>query len=148
MRANRYVVIAAIAFGLAGPPPRAAAQAGENFAARLAWVPTTTRDRPNVTGSGSATGRLSGDTFTVSGTFEKLAAPATAARLHRGVAKGARGPAFADLTITRATSGTISGTVTLTKEQIEELRLGKLYLQVHAEKGVEDGSVLWGWFLK
>lgn len=145
-RVVMMVVLAAVA--CAGIP--VAAQSGEDaFTARLEWVPTTVRDRPNVTGKGSATARLSGATLSITGSFEGLAAPATVARLHEGVAVGARGPAIGDLTITKASSGTISGAVTLTAAQIEHLREGKLYVQVHCEKGVEeDGSTLWGWLLR
>ena len=126
-----------------------AAQGGEQFTARLAWVPTTGADRANVTGRGSATATLSGTKLSIAGTFEGLAAPATVARLHEGVAKGARGTAIADLTITKGVKGTISGAAELTKPQIESLRQGRLYVQVHSEKGVApDGSNLWGWFLR
>src|SRR4030095_9366081 len=80
---------------------------------------------------------------------EALAGPATVARLPRGSAKGARGTPIADLTITKAASGTLSGSVDLTQEQVDSLRQGKLYLQIHSAKGVApDGSNLWGWFLK
>jgi hypothetical protein len=83
------------------------------------------------------------------GSFEGLGGPATVARLHRGVARGARGAAIADLTITKGTSGMITGSVMLTPEQVESLKQGKLYVQVHSEKGIApDGSNLWGWFLK
>ena len=122
---------------------------GDKITARLAWVPTTGADRPNVTGKGSATGTLSGTTLTITGSFEGLAAPATIVRLHRGIAKGARGPAITDLTVTKAASGTISGTAKLSAEDAENFRQGKLYLQLHSEKGVApDGSNLWGWFLR
>jgi hypothetical protein len=43
----------------------------------------------------------------------------------------------------------ITGSVMLTPEQVESLKQGKLYVQVHSEKGIApDGSNLWGWFLK
>jgi hypothetical protein len=111
-----------------------------------------------VTGKGAATATLAGNRLTIAGTFEGLPATATAARLHQGIAKGARGKAFADLTITKAASGTISGSVTLTPDQVEALKQGKIYLQVHSEKGIApeqgkvdpnvDNSNLWGWLLK
>ena len=130
------------------PGPGLNAQ-GDKLTARLAWVPISGAERANVTGKGTATGVLSGTTLTVTGSFEGLAAPATAIRLHRGIAKGARGPMVADLVVTKATSGTISGTATLSPEDIENFRQGKLYLQLHSEKGVApDGSNLWGWFLR
>ena len=126
-----------------------AAQAGEKFSARLAWVPISGTERANVTGKGTATATLSGARLTIAGSFEGLAAPATVARLHHGMAKGARGLAIADLTIDKAQAGKISGTATLTAEQVGELKAGKLYVQVHSAKGVEpDGANLWGWLLK
>jgi hypothetical protein len=126
------------------------AQSGEKFTARLAWVPVAgAADRVNVTGKGSATGTLTGRRLAISGSFEGLAAPATVARLHQGVAKGARGAAITDLTVSKDASGTLSGSVELTPPQVEALRQGKVYIQLHSEKGVApDGSNLWGWFLK
>jgi hypothetical protein len=129
--------------------PLAGAQGGEKFTARLIWVPITGANRADVTGKGTATATLTGTTLAITGSFEGLAAPATVARLHEGVAKGARGPAIADLTISKGVSGTIAGSVELTKAQLESLRQGKLFVQVHSEKGVApDGSNLWGWFLR
>jgi hypothetical protein len=126
------------------------AQGSEKFTARLAWVPTAgAADRVNVTGKGSATGTLSGRKLTITGSFEGLAGAATIARLHQGVAKGARGAAITDLTVSKAASGTLSGAVDLTPAQLDALRQGKLYIQLHSEKGsAPDGSNLWGWFLK
>lgn len=126
------------------------AQSGDKYTARLGWVPVAGGpDRANVTGKGVATAVLSGRKLTIAGSFEGLAAPATVARLHRGVAKGARGNPIADLTVTKAASGMLSGSVDLSADQVESLKQGKLYLQVHSEKGVApDGSNLWGWFLK
>ena len=135
------------------------AQTGDKYTVRLGMVPAANANQTaNVTGKGTATATLAGTRLTVNGTFEGLPAPATVARLHQGVAKGARGKAFADLTITKATSGTISGAVTLTPEQLEALKQGKIYLQVHSEKGIApeqgkvdpnvDNSNLWGWLLK
>lgn len=121
----------------------------EKFAGRLAWVPITGADRAAVTGKGTLTATLNGRTLTVAGTFDGLAAPATVARLHAGVAKGARGPAVGDLTVTKAAAGTIAGTLTLQPAQVEALKQGKLYVQLHSEKGVApDGSNLWGWLLR
>jgi hypothetical protein len=148
MKQVRAVVLiaAAVTGGLWGPPIDA--QSPRTFTARLAWVPISGAERANVTGKGSATGTLSGSLFTITGTFEGLAAPATLARLHNGIAKGARGPVIADLTITKAASGTIAGTATLTPALVDALVEGTLYVQVHSEKGVApDGSNLWGWFL-
>jgi hypothetical protein len=126
-----------------------AAQSTDKFTARLAWVPITGANRADVTGKGTATATLSGSTLAITGNFDGLAAPATVARLHEGVAKGARGPAIGDLVIAKGTSGTISGSFALTPEQLASLKQGRLYIQLHSEKGVApDGSNLWGWFLR
>ena len=128
------------------------AQTAEKYTARLGWVPIAGAERANVTGKGSATATLAGSRLTINGSFEGLVAPATVARLHRGVAKGARGAAIADLVVTKAATGnggTITGAVDLTAEQLESLKQGRLYIQLHSEKGVApDGSNLWGWFLR
>jgi CHRD domain len=138
------ITLAAFAF-----PLSLRAQGTETYTARLGWVPTTPTDRPNVTGKGSATASLAGRKLTISGAFDGLAAPATVGRLHRGIAKGARGAAIGDLTVTQAASGKLSGSIDLTAEQVEALKQGKLYIQLHTAKGVApDGSTLWGWFLK
>ena len=150
MRLRQCVVTVAITAALVASAVPLIAQGAEKFTARLGWVPTAgPNDRVNVTGKGAATGTLSGRKLTISGTFEGLAAPATIARLHQGIAKGARGAAITDLTISKGASGTLTGSVDLTAPQVEALRQGKLYIQLHSEKGVApDGSNLWGWFLK
>jgi CHRD domain len=146
---TRCLAIAAIALSAVAISAPLAAQTGDTYTARLGWVPTTPADRPNVIGKGSATATLSGRKLTIAGAFEGLAAPATIARLHQGIAKGARGAAITDLTVTPGASGKLSGAVDLTPEQVEALKQGKLYIQLHTGKGVPpDGSTLWGWLLK
>jgi hypothetical protein len=145
----RLVALALIAISAATLSAPVSAQTGDTYTARLGWVPTTPADRPNVIGKGSATGTLAGRKLTISGSFDGLAAPATVARLHQGIAKGARGSAIGDLTVTQGASGKLSGAIDLTADQVEALKQGKLYVQLHTAKGVPpDGSTLWGWFLK
>jgi hypothetical protein len=146
---SRGVIAAAVA-ALVVAGAVLSAQSAEKYSARLGWVPISgANDRLNVTGKGTATATLAGTTLSISGTFEGLAGAATVARLHHGVARGARGPAIGDLVISKGTSGTISGGVALTPEQLASLKQGRLYIQLHSEKGVApDGSNLWGWFLR
>jgi CHRD domain-containing protein len=142
-----FAVVAIVLAVLALPVPSSAQN--ETYTARLGWVPTTPTDRPNVTGKGSATATLAARKLTISGSFEGLAAPATVARLHSGIAKGARGAAIADLMVTQAAAGKLSGSIDLTPQQVESLKQGKLYIQLHTDKGIPpDGSTLWGWLLK
>ena len=124
----------------------AAAQNEVRYKVRLAPVPLDIAMRSTVAGSGSATAVLKGTSLTITGTFEGLRSPATAARLHQGPTMGLRGTPFADLTIARATNGMISGSVTLTPEQARALERGRVYVQISSERA-PDGN-LWGWFVR
>jgi hypothetical protein len=119
------------------------AQGVQKFRARLSPVPIDLSMQATVAGSGSVTAELSGTRLSITGNFEGLRSPATVARLHMGQA-GVRGPAIFDLTATRATSGTITGSVMLTQLQADNLRKSRIYVQLHSDKA-PDGN-LWGWF--
>jgi len=123
------------------------AQGGQTkaFKARLSPVPIDLTMQATVAGLGAATATLAGSTLTVTGAFEGLKSPATIAKLHRGPARGVRGPEIADLTVTHDSSGQISGAITLTAPQVADLQRGRLYVQIHSEKA-PDGN-LWGWLL-
>ena len=121
------------------------AQSGETFKARLSTVPIDMTMMSTVAGSGSLTAVLAGKKVTITGTFEGLRSPATIASVHRGP-RGIRGPAVFDLAVSKATSGTVSGSLELTPAQIEDLRNGRFYVQIHSE-GAPDGN-LWGWLLR
>ena len=116
-----------------------------SYRARLSVVPIDVAMQATVAGSGSATATLKGTSLTITGTFSGLKTPATVVRVHRGPRTAMRGPAIGDLTATAAPSGTISGTIELTKQQVDDLVAGRLYLQLHSEKA-PDGN-LWGWLL-
>ena len=126
----------------------AAAQSEEKFKVRFTPVPIDCAMRATVAGAGSGSAVLAGTKLTIAGSFEGMPSAATIAQVHRSVATGVRGSAFLDLTVTRGTKGTISGSFDLTPEQIDNLRKGKLYIQIHSEKAPEGGPTLWGWILK
>ena len=115
------------------------------YRARLSVVPIDVAMQATIAGSGSATATLKGATLTITGNFTGLKTAATVARVHRGPRTAMRGPAIGDLTVTAATSGTISGTLDLSKQHVDDLAAGRLYLQLHSEKA-PDGN-LWGWLL-
>ena len=151
MQTKRGVALVAALAVVAGMVSPMRAQSGEKYTARLSAIPIAgPNDRANVTGKGSVTATLSGTKLTFSGSFEGLPASATMVQLHRGVVKGGRGPVISDLTITKAAAGTITGTVDLSAPDVEALKAGRLYVQLHSEKGIpkEDGANLWGWLLK
>ena len=120
------------------------AQAPRNYRARLSPVPIDVSQVATITGSGSVTAVLNGTKLTVTGTFEGMKSPATVVHLHMGQ-RGVRGPSVLDLQATKATSGTISGAIDLTSQQLQDLQNSRLYVQLHSEKA-PDGN-LWGWLL-
>ena len=125
------------------------AQTGEKFRGRLAPVPALGISPATVAGAGSSSATLNGRKLTVSGTFEKMASAATAAHLCLGPITGVRGESVFDLTVAKTgdgTSGTVSGTLDLSPTQVEDLRKGKFYIQIHSE-GAPNGHLL-GWLLK
>jgi CHRD domain-containing protein len=139
------VALAIALFGARSTPLAAqSAQSEIRYKARLSTVPVDFVTLGAVTGSGSATAILTGSKLTISGTFEGLGGPATVANLHRGPL-GIRGPAVLSLTVTKATQGTVAGSFELKPNQIEDLKLRRLYIQIHSEKA-PDGN-LWGWLV-
>jgi hypothetical protein len=122
------------------------AQSQETYKARFSPLPADQKTRAELAGTGSVTAVLAGAKLTINGSFDGLRTAATVVRLHNGVAAGVRGPAISDLTASKATSGSITGSVDLTPPQIQNLRKGGLYVQLHSERSPEGN--LWGWFLK
>jgi len=121
-------------------------QSTRNYKARLSPVPVDIAMLANITGSGSATAVLAGNTLTITGTFDGLKSPATIAQVHKSPVTGVRGPVVFDLVVTGTTSGTIKGTLTLTPVQIADLDKRRLYIQIHGEKAPEGN--LWGWLFE
>jgi len=149
----------AIGMGFLGFAISSPAQGGDRFRARLAPAPRLVMDgqrstnvsAATVVGLGSASAVLNGRKLNITGSFDKLASPATAAHLYLGPATGVRdrgNPAF-DLTVSKTgtgTSGTIAGAVDLTPAQVDALKKGRFYIQIHSE-GMPSGHLL-GWLLK
>jgi hypothetical protein len=124
----------------------AMAQSNMTFKTRLSPVALDAAMKANVAGAGSVSAMLAGTKLTIDGTFDGLRSPATEARVHQGSAAGVRGGAILDLTVSKATSGNISGSFDLTGEQIDSLKKGKWYVQIDSEKAPQGN--LWGWLLK
>ena len=135
--------VAVLLLSLAVP---SAGQNEERYKVRLSTVPMDVAMRSTVAGTGAATAVLKGATMTVNGTFDGLLSSGTTARVHRGAAMGVRGASLADLAVSKAQKGTISGSITLAPEQMQGLRKGQLYLQISSEKA-PDGN-LWGWIVR
>ena len=138
---------AAVALLLAVLAATAGAQnrRADQFTARISTVPISSAEVDTITGRGTATARLDGRTLRVQGAFEGMQGSATSGALHLGSVMGVRGPAFAPLDVTRAPSGEITGNVELNGDQVDALRSGRIYIQVHSEAAPEGN--LWGWLL-
>ena len=130
-------------------------QASESYKVRLTPVALDASMMAKVAGSGALTAVVAGNKLTIDGSFSGLRSPATTAHIQRGIAKGVRGPAILDLRVTAQARDTsrissykaeMHDSVTLTPEQLDDLRNSRLYVQIDSE-GAPDGN-LWGWLLK
>jgi hypothetical protein len=119
--------------------------AAQTYQANLGPMPLDEANKKNMLGRGDATATLDGKVLTVSGTFGGLPSPATTARLTVGPAIGVPGTEGLDLTVSQATSGTVSGKLTLTAAQAGAFRTGRLYVQIDSQKAPTGN--LWGWLL-
>ncbi len=122
-----------------------AAQSTKAYKARLAPVPIDVSMQAAIAGSGSVVATRAGNKVTLTGTFDGLKSSATIAQLHKGPVTGVRGPVVADLTVTKASNGSISGAIDLTPALQEDLDKGRLYIQLDSD-GAKEGN-LWGWLL-
>jgi hypothetical protein len=135
-----------LAFGLVALLVGASsAAAADSFRVRLSPVPIDSSTRAATTGLGTATAVLDGAKLTIAGEFRGLAGAATKAELKSGVAKGVRGPSFAQFTVPEGTTGAFKAEVTLTPAQIASLHAGRVYIEL-ASTSAPDGN-LWGWLL-
>ena len=122
---------------------RPAYAADAQFFSTLDPAPMTLATRGDVAGTGSITAELTGNRLTVQGSFSGLASPATKAQLRSGSMTGVPGDAFADLTVSRAESGTLSGALTLNPAQRKALLAGAIYVQIDSVKAPEGTLRAW-----
>ena len=122
----------------------APAFAAENYQTDIGPTPKNGRQGANVQGRGTVLATLDNNTFSLQGKFSGLSSPATEAHLSMGNVMGGTGPSIGDLTIAQAQSGDISGTFTLTPDQVAALKSGKLYVMLNSQSAPKGN--LWGWF--
>lgn len=134
------VLVAAVVMAVLAVSAQAQAP---QYRGRLSLMPLDIAMQNVIAGSGVATANLKGNTLSISGTFTGLKTPATTALLFRSPKPGMRGVRIGELTVSGETSGTITGSIELTSEQISDLAAGRFYVQLHSEKAPEGN--LWGW---
>jgi hypothetical protein len=121
-----------------------------DYQTNLGPMPLDDETKTIIDGRGEATASYDGKTFTVKGSFRDMPSPAISAHVFSSHLPGMSGPKVFDLEVTKAPSGTISGSFTLNAAQQRLLRTGKLYIQINSEKAPEEypwgpKGTLWGW---
>ncbi len=133
-----YVILASVLL-------TATARADESFDFRLSPGPRLVGTRADSSGSGQVAAKLVGNSLTLSGSYQGLLATPTMARLLMGSAPGVRGPRIADLTVSPATSGSVSGSIKLSGAQLAAFHKGGLYVEIDSAEAPEGD--LWGWVM-
>ncbi len=136
---SRPLVAAIVCAGFCAP-----AFAAENYQTDIGPTPKNGRQGANVQGRGTVLATLDNNKFSLQGKFSGLSSPATDAHLSMGNVMGGAGPSIGDLKIAQAQSGDISGTFTLTPDQVAALESGKLYVILDSQSAPKGN--LWGWF--
>jgi hypothetical protein len=130
-KAFLLVLMLAAPFALADYHEVAQAPAGPSMTFRAAL--SGDQEVPVVAtgGSGSANVRLQGNRLTLEGEFAGLSGAARAAHIHGSAARGTNAGVLFPLNFTADTRGTLSGTAELTDAQLEQLKAGLYYVNVH-----------------
>jgi len=137
------VLAGALAAGLVVNLALPALAADAQFFSTLDPAPMTMATRANVAGAGSVSAELNGNKLSVQGSFSGLASAATKAELRSGSMIGVPGDVFANLTITPAADGSLSGTVSLDRAKLKALRDGAVYVQINDEKAPDGALRAW-----
>jgi hypothetical protein len=141
-----------LALGLFAALAIAAPAVAADYQADMRPMPVDDETKAFIGGQGQARASYDGGTLTLKGAFDGLLSDATVAMLMESPAIGMPGKKTAELTVTKATSGEVSGTLRLNRAQAQALRTGRLYIQINAEKappGYTWGprGTVWGWLL-
>jgi hypothetical protein len=130
---------------LAAGPAEAASEAYQIDLGPTARVEAT---RLATQGRGTVQVTLDGNKLTINGKFGGMVSAATDAHLCVGEGIGTPGTCDAgDLTVTKDTSGTLSGAFTLTSRELAALPAGQLYIQINSVGAPAPNGNLWGWIL-
>ena len=121
-----------------------------DYQTNLGPMPLDDETKAVIGGRGDATASYDGKTFVVKGNFRGMPSNAISAHVFDSPVAGMPGNKLFDLEVTKAVSGTISGSFTLSSAQARALRTGKLYIQINSEKAPAEypwgpKGTLWGW---
>ncbi len=139
--------LALATLAMALPAAAAGAQDAEQFGERLSRMPVDLRTTSTISGAGSVRAELQGNELTITVRFSGLNGGVTAAHVHNAPVARRGGVAFPiDVGGAGGTAGEITDTVTLTDDQIAELRGERYYVQIHTE--TNPGGEVRGWLLR
>jgi hypothetical protein len=121
-----------------------------DYQTNLGPMPLDDETKAVIAGRGEATASYDGKVLTVKGSFHGIPSNVTEAHIFSSPIAGTPGKSILDLEVTKATSGTLSGSYKLTSAQATMLRTGKLYIQINSEKAPDQypwgpKGTLWGW---
>ena len=122
----------------------APAVAAEKYQTDIGPTPKNGNEAGKVQGRGTVLATLDGNKFTITGKFSGLSSSATDAHLAIGNVMGGTGASLGDLTIPQAPNGDVTGTFTLTSDQVDALKSGKIYVILNSQSAPKGN--LWGWF--
>ena len=107
-------------------------RAQEVYRARLSPMPTTPQTVTTILGEGEVILTLNGNSLTVEGNFSGMSSAATGAHIHNGP-PAQPGPVIHTLEVSQSTEGELSGTLSLSDEQVAALSNNEFYIQIHSE---------------
>jgi hypothetical protein len=140
-----YIRLGAIVLILSGGAAQAASQAYQVYLEPVARSDAT---RLAAVGRGTADVTVDGNKLVINGKFGGMASAATEAHLCIGEGIGTPGTCDTkELMVSKDTSGTLSGDVTLDSRQLAALEAGQLYVQINSVGAPAPSGNLWGWLL-
>ncbi len=151
-RTGLGVIVALAALSAAIGSAAAGETAATGYQADLGPMPLDDETKVFIAGRGEATAEVVGARLVVKGSFRGMPSRATAAHLLIGPATGVPGAKVVPLAVEGDGTGTVSGSVPLTRTMRDALRTGRLYIQIDSEKAPPGYSwgpkgTLWGWLL-
>jgi hypothetical protein len=127
---RRTLICAVIAFSWLAAPGFARA-ASHTVSGSMSGAQETPPTTTTASGTCMATINDVTDSVTFSGTFAGLHAPATAALLHGAAKPGTTAPVLlSETTLTASTSGSFSGSGTLSPAQVAQMIAGQSYCEI------------------
>ncbi len=98
---------------------------------------TGAKERPTpvtTAATGETVATLEGTTLTVAGNYEELTGPTVAAHIHGPADEESVAGILCPLSTMGGASGAVVGTCTLTGEQVQQLRDGLMYVNIHTQQ--------------